>query len=505
MGGDEVSLIQEASLYFFTATISLYLLCLSGVKCLQTHRTVLSAFAGVGFFMGVSAWCEFGGYWEVTSKAYDRDLFVFVCGVFFVVSVCTIRRTELNTKEGHPVPLLSRDQTEEWKGWMQFIFLMYHYFDAKEIYGPIRVLVSAYAFLTGFGNFIYFYKRKDFSFQRFLFMMWRLNFLTVALMCSMHQPYILYYIVPLHTFYFCVTYAIMGVAKSWNHDRSLLSLKLMIAYGIIWFIWDGPICEDIFDWIFFPLKPILAQHGSLHEWHFRSYLDHYSTLFGILVAANLDQWTEFIHFAERQKRSHEIAMKGVVLFLLGLVFYGWFTHILMLPSRFDYNKYHPYFVAVPLITYIYVRNLTPTLRSYHSELCRWFGTLTLETYLMQYHMFLSNNTRSLLAVIPGYTLTNLAITFSVLCISSYFIFGWTLALRNPVCKFSSLKELRTRVGDLLVILAVFLIIAILCQPLFGVGVTAAGAVLLVFFSRNNSSLLFFSSNPQRTIPMKTVQ
>lgn len=50
---------------------------------------------------------------------------------------------------------------------MQVLFLMYHYFNAKEIYNAIRVFIAAYVWMTGFGNFSYYYVRKDFSLARF--------------------------------------------------------------------------------------------------------------------------------------------------------------------------------------------------------------------------------------------------------------------------------------------------------------------------------------------------
>ena len=44
-----------------------------------------------------------------------------------------------------------RDQTAEWKGWMQVMFVWYHYFAAKEWYNWIRVYIAAYVWMTGFG------------------------------------------------------------------------------------------------------------------------------------------------------------------------------------------------------------------------------------------------------------------------------------------------------------------------------------------------------------------
>lgn len=50
---------------------------------------------------------------------------------------------------------------------LQVLFLMYHYFAAAEIYNAIRMFIAAYVWMTGFGNFSYYYVRKDFSLGRF--------------------------------------------------------------------------------------------------------------------------------------------------------------------------------------------------------------------------------------------------------------------------------------------------------------------------------------------------
>uniref|UniRef100_A0A804NSC7 Cas1p 10 TM acyl transferase domain-containing protein n=1 Tax=Zea mays TaxID=4577 RepID=A0A804NSC7_MAIZE len=65
------------------------------------------------------------------------------------------------------------------------LFLMYHYFDGSEIYNAIRVFIACYVWMTGFGNFSYYYIKKDFSIARFAQMMWRLNFF-VAFYCIGH-------------------------------------------------------------------------------------------------------------------------------------------------------------------------------------------------------------------------------------------------------------------------------------------------------------------------------
>jgi len=66
--------------------------------------------------------------------------------------------------------VLNRDQTDEWKGWMQLVILLYHMTGASKvipIYMQIRVLVSAYIFLSGFGHLSYFVNKSDFSIHRY--------------------------------------------------------------------------------------------------------------------------------------------------------------------------------------------------------------------------------------------------------------------------------------------------------------------------------------------------
>lgn len=38
------------------------------------------------------------------------------------------------------------------------MFLLYHYFEAREAYNAIRVLIAGYVWMTGYGNFHYYYR-----------------------------------------------------------------------------------------------------------------------------------------------------------------------------------------------------------------------------------------------------------------------------------------------------------------------------------------------------------
>jgi N-acetylneuraminate 9-O-acetyltransferase len=204
----------------------------------------------------------------------------FWCMVAMLVIACA-----MNVRRGKSTEVLNREQTEEWKGWMQFIFLLYHYFSAHEVYNSVRVMITSYVWMTGFGNFSFFYLKSDFGIVRLLQMLWRLNFLVLLLCASQGNTYILYYICPLHTFYFLLVYCIMRVWQSANHSAAL-RWKLLGAAACIYVVWDTD--SGLFEKLFFYLgqtPKIGAGSGTMWEWYFRSSLDHWSTLLGMVSNA----------------------------------------------------------------------------------------------------------------------------------------------------------------------------------------------------------------------------
>ena len=142
---------------------------------------------------------------------------------------------------------LNRAQTNEWKGWMQVAFVLYHYFRATSLFASVRVLVSAYVWMTGFGNGVYFWSKLDFSLARFLQMYWRMNFLVVPLAMATNTDWILYYVVALHTTHFTLIYiSLYAASKVCSRQQGqcagtsekLISLATFAALTAL--IWEIP-------------------------------------------------------------------------------------------------------------------------------------------------------------------------------------------------------------------------------------------------------------------------
>lgn len=66
-------------------------------------------------------------------------------------------------------------------------------------------------------------------------MLWRLNFLSIMCCLTMGNPYILYYICPLHTFFFLLVYITMNCYSKLNHTRYYIHFKFA-CLGLLLFI-----------------------------------------------------------------------------------------------------------------------------------------------------------------------------------------------------------------------------------------------------------------------------
>ncbi|CAN0169434.1 unnamed protein product [Ascophyllum nodosum] len=313
---------------------------------------------------------------------------------------------------------------------MQFMFLMYHYFSAHEVYNSIRVFITAYVWMTGFGNFSFFYLKADFGPVRVLQMLWRLNFLVTLLCMAMDNHYILYYICPLHTFYFLVVYAIMA-ASSMNYTKNGMRYKLLIAGAIIFCVWDWDLkIFEKFFWFLGRKSVTGASFGTMWEWYFRTSLDHWSTFLGMIFALNYPATAQWMKKVESMPPGRQWAIKGFVSVVLLSVTAWWAAEILPL-TKLVYNQKNAYFgVAVPVLTYIYVRNLSPTLRTRYLEPLHSLGKITLETYLMQHHVWLTSNAKTLLVLVPGHPKVNMVLLSVTYVLVSRELYRLTMSLRG---------------------------------------------------------------------------
>lgn len=338
---------------------------------------------------------------EEVTKLVDEQLFSIFCYVALVAGLLTIRKCggdHTGDDRTWADEILPRQQTDEWKGWMQIVILLYHYFGMSHtlwVYRTIRLLVASYLFLTGYGHASYFIKTNDFSLRRLTAVLIRINLLSVILPFVMNTHYQLYYFPMLASFWFLVTWATVPRSPSGGLNIRVSAFAWICSisiFGYLSTIW-------LVDGFFALLYHIGMTSFDFQEYKFRINLDFYIPYVGILAAfvvslakerrENFD-WLHLDRWRSKQLLWALAASAGVSYFA--------FVHILShgAHGKERFNAYHSLSSWIPIVSYVILRNATPTLRAHYSQFFAWFGRHSLETFVLQYHIWLAADTHGIL-------------------------------------------------------------------------------------------------------------
>ncbi|XP_026531460.1 N-acetylneuraminate 9-O-acetyltransferase isoform X3 [Notechis scutatus] len=389
---------------------------------ISTLETLFQSLCKLGLIMGYFYLCDRANLFMKENKFYTHSsffipiIYILVLGVFY---------TE-NTKE---TKVLNREQTDEWKGWMQLVILIYHISGASTflpVYMHIRVLVAAYLFQTGYGHFSYFWIKGDFGICRVCQVLFRLNFLVVVLCIVMDRSYQFYYFVPLVTFWFLIIYVTLAlwpqiILKKANGSffwHSSLLLKLGFLFVCIYFL---AYSEDLFEKVFsiWPLSMFFELNGSIYEWWFRWKLDRYVVFHGMLFAFI------YLTFQKRQVLSEgkgeplfPTKVSNIFLFISVVFFLTYSIWASSCKNKTECNEMHPSVSVVQILAFILIRNIPGYARSVYSSFFAWFGRISLELFICQYHIWLAADTKGILVLIPGTPMLNIIVsTFIFVCVA----------------------------------------------------------------------------------------
>ena len=347
----------------------------------------------------------------------NPDLWVGAMVLLLLISYSPrLTRTTDNT-------FFSRHQCNEWKGWMQIAFVAYHYANAQDFYVSIRWFVSAYVWLTGFGNATYFLNKDDFSLSRFLKMIWRINFFVVFLSLATGTKWIAYYVVALHTVHFVLCFVSFGFSKLMLRNEEPGSI-LRIVFALVYYLIVVTVIWE-FGLYHVTIKPVLLYclgEGFEEYFWFRTRMDYLSSWFGALAAVLMPITVK----GWQSSYKGLILCVSTILFALGV--WAWASH----PTSIKYREIAPYVGTLWVPLYAVLRNATPYLRSRVSVPLEWLGARSLELYLLQFHLLMNRSAGRVLWLIPD---VNWPVSNLILCACL-----WMLAASRCFANTASLRD-----------------------------------------------------------------
>jgi hypothetical protein len=356
----------------------------------------IAQFSGCLVFCFLADRTDFYIKYEKHFNTLDFGLLVFLT---FVVGFLTLQGSK-------DASFLNRNQTDEWKGWMQLLILIYHYTGASKIfpiYNFIRWLVAAYLFMTGYGHFSYFYKNPKFSFSRFGKILIRLNIFPLILAGIMDTTFESYYFSPLVSMWFCIIYFIMYIKSSLNEKSWFILFKIVVSLCVTSYLVMN---EYLFNGVVDIFSVLTGTVWDKKEWLFRVKLDCIIVYVGMIVAfLYLKLSSKYENLTADSKRA--IEMVGLVVAFV--VAFGYLFYETSM-DKFSYNRVNYLISILPVLSFVVLRNLSFKLRSTTSTFFCYFGRISLETFILQFHIWLARDTRGILMIFPYNYYINLLLT-----------------------------------------------------------------------------------------------
>ncbi|OLN81647.1 putative O-acetyltransferase CAS1 [Colletotrichum chlorophyti] len=344
---------------------------------------------------------------------------------------------------------LSRDQTEEWKGWMQAFVLMYNYHAASEslaMYKVHKFLVATYIFLSCYGHTTYFLRTEDYSLRRVAYVLCRFNLLSCLMAFTTSSEWVIYS-APLMTFWFLVNFALLATFKTFNRNPVGFFIKIVVFATLITFLVQS---TRVPERLLSVLKSTCGIHWDVKYLRARFAIDRFAPYFGIVTAAAahrtsvlrrrqhginarapfetinnaLDRALLEIAYPERDA----VPVKPIMIFFSAaylIVFIILAFAAQVYRNNEAYNIYHPYTSPWFVLSAIVVRNSFQKLRELHFPLAAALGRLSMETYVLHHHIWLASDGSGVMRIggksyIPrSFEIAIIAVVFLLSCSRSH--------------------------------------------------------------------------------------
>lgn len=291
--------------------------------------------------------------------------------------------------------------------------------------------------------------------------------LTVFLCLTMNRPYQFYYYVPLVTFWLIlshVTLASMPQVTSSSVDAKpvhylYMVIKFLVLFSIVTILYMS---EVLFAKIFLtrPWKALfVTTDDSISDWWFRWKVDRYSVPAGMAFAFMYEVMKKqsIIQDSSRDQNLFVNKIHNVMCVIgcvVGFLIYASFSF--MCRNRSECDEIHPYISFVPIICFILLRNVSGIVRCWYSSFFSWFGRISLELFILQYHIWLSADANGILVLFPSYPVLNVLLTIFIFILAAH----ECNLLTRKLCRYAIPSDWRYMVRNIIIFFLILIPIGI---------------------------------------------
>jgi hypothetical protein len=198
--------------------------------------------------------------------------------------------------------------------------------------------------------------------------------------------------------------------------------------------------------------------GKLFEWWFRAQLDRFAVPIGAAVAV-------LYFYSKHKKWINESLEDGkryicddkpakVLLTASTCIILIYSLHLTTCTDKRYCNHIHTFASGIYILAFIALRNVPDWARARYSHRFAWFGNISLELFIGQYHIWLAQDTRGILVFFPSLPLWfNLIISTTTFVCVAHEIHEITEALAKHLIPNDN-KSLYIRTAIITVIIVV---------------------------------------------------
>lgn len=192
-------------------------------------------------------------------------------------------------------------------------------------------------------------------------------------------------------------------------------------------------------------------------------------LAGAIFAINKPVASLQLRKLESHARITAILSKGIVFLALAIVTIMWGVGPL---NRFSYSQTHSYFGVIPLLSFIYTRNLSHHLRLHYNQFFACIGRYSVEIFVLSKHTMYHG---SLTVLLPGYPHLNFLIVSAVIIFVAKLLNNVTNILRQFLVDNDNQNSISSISAYAAGVLVAYLFAKLLCW----VGLDSIGSIITI--------------------------